>query len=218
MRRRKRHRAALIAGLVILLGVGVGLFALQSRLRPLAEELAAAVVENRASDIINDAVGEILSRGEIDYDRMVLLEKDVDGNITALRTNMLEINRLKVLILNEIGARSALLGDEELTIALGSLIAPSFFTGRGPGIPVRVVGVASSDAGFSGQLAGAGINQTLHQIVLDVELTVTVLLPTGAVEVGTSTQIVVAETVLVGTVPGSVVSIGENLNTQEAGD
>ncbi len=208
MRRKRRRRAAALLALLLIAAFFAGLLVLQRRLRPLAEELAAAVVENRASDIINDAVGDILSRGEIDYDRLILLEKNVDGAITALRTNMLEINRLKVLILNEVGARSAQLSDDELTIALGSLIAPSFFTGRGPGIPVRIVGVASNDAEFSGRLTSAGINQTLHQIVLNVGLTVTVVLPTGAVAVQTNTEVVVAETVLVGTVPDSFVSFG----------
>lgn len=208
MRRKRRRRAALILTALLLLFL-LAILMLQRRLRPLAEELAAAVIEDRASNLINDAVGEVLSRGEIDYDRMIQLEKDADGAITALRTNMLEINRLKVLVLDAVGARAAQLEEDELTIALGSLIAPSLFTGRGPGIPIRVVGVTSNSAEFTGYFTSAGINQTLHQIVLHVGMTVTVVLPTGAVAVQTNTEVVVAETVLVGSVPDSFVRFGD---------
>lgn len=218
MKRKGKRRAAAIAALLALCAAAVCALMLMLRLRPLAEELAAAVVDNRASDVINDAVGDVLAREEIGYDQIVLFEKDLDGGITALKTNVLAVNRLKVLILDEIGARSDALCEDELSIALGSLLVPSFFTGRGPEIPVRIVGIVASDATFSGRFSDAGINQTLHQIVLNVELTVTVVLPTGTLDVQTRTQMIVAETVLIGAVPSSYLHMGSNTEEIKTGE
>ncbi len=200
MKHRIRHRALLLLLLLSVLCL-IMLLVMRSRIAPIAEDLAVAMLSDRASDIIVAAVGEQLEEAQIDYDRLVYLEKDTSGNITALRTNMLEINQLKVLVLEAIGERIVRLSEEDLSIALGSLLAPEFFSGRGPKLPVRVIAVSSSDAEFESQLTAAGINQTLHQIVLHVSLSMTVLLPTGTTTLDTTTQVIVAETVLVGMVP-----------------
>ena len=52
------------------------------------------------SDLTNDAIAKQIAAGDIQYDRIVYFEKDLDGRITALKTNMGEINRLKTDILN----------------------------------------------------------------------------------------------------------------------
>ena len=62
--------------------------------------LARTQVSNTTSDLINDAIDRQIEEGNIQYDRMVYFEKDLDGRITALKTNMSEVNRLKTDILN----------------------------------------------------------------------------------------------------------------------
>lgn len=51
-------------------------------------ELAETQVRNSTSDLINDAIDRQIEIGNIQYDRMVYFEKDLSGNITALKTNM----------------------------------------------------------------------------------------------------------------------------------
>ena len=62
--------------------------------------LAETQVKNTTSDLINDAIDAQIVSGNIQYDRIVYFEKDLDGQITALKTNMVEVNRLKTAILN----------------------------------------------------------------------------------------------------------------------
>ena len=64
--------------------------------------LAETQVINGTSDLINDAIDEQIETGNIQYDRIVYFEKDLNGRITALKTNMSEVNRLKTDILNMI--------------------------------------------------------------------------------------------------------------------
>ena len=72
----------------------------RSRFRNVIRELAETQVKNTTSDLTNDAIAKQIAAGNIAYDRIVYFEKDLDGRITAMKTNMTEINRLKTDILN----------------------------------------------------------------------------------------------------------------------
>lgn len=193
-----RIRAA-IATLLILTGI-LYLFA-ALRLYPMIKKVAAVNVDNDAAGAINQAIDAVIDEGRISYERLVLLEKDEQGNITALQTNMAEANHLKTDVLAEISKRILDLSVESLSIPLGSVLFPELLSGSGPLISVRVLAVRTSYATFANQFSSAGINQTLHQIVLHVGVTVTVALPSGTLDVPVQSDIVVAETVIVGTVP-----------------
>ena len=98
MHRRKR-RWRLYLFLIVALGIWA-FVGLRSRLWPVVRSLARTQVTNRASDLINDAILEQIMEGQIQYDRIVYFEKDLNGRITALKTNMAEVNRLKTETLN----------------------------------------------------------------------------------------------------------------------
>ena len=73
---------------------------------------------------------------------------------------------------------------------------------------MKVMSISSSDADFRNLFAEAGINQTSHQIMMDVHITMTILTPVGAESVEATSAVVVAETVIVGNVPQSYVNVG----------
>ena len=132
---------------------------------------------------------------------MITVEKDAQGNVTALRTNIAEINRLKTNVLERVDAKLQNLSMEELGVPIGSIVLPELLSGRGPKIPVRVLAVRTSDAVFRSSFTGAGINQTKHSITIDVHVVITILTWTGTQEISVDSAVVAAETVIVGTVP-----------------
>ena len=203
-RRRNRFRAAVVLLIVLLCAI---FFYLQFSVAPLIVELAKARVDNRASYIINEAIETQMQSDDIDYENIVYLEKDVNGNITALKTNINEVNRLKTQILSVIDDMLLDLDVNEIGIPLGSLVLPELFSGTGPRLPVKVMSVSASDAEFHNVFSEAGINQTAHQMMMDVTITMTVLTPIGAQSVTVTSAVVVAETVIVGIVPESYVNL-----------
>ena len=212
MRRRKPHWK-LLAVLVLALGIWT-FFGLRSRLWPVVRSLARTQVTNTASDLINDAILEQIMDGQIRYDRIVYFEKDLIGRITALKTNMAEVNRLKTETLNIINDEIMAQDTDHLGVALGSLVLPEFFSGRGPQIPVRILAIRNSDANFQSEFTEAGINQTLQQLRMDVLVDVTILV-LGQTETFTvSSQMVVAETIIVGDVPATYLQTGGRNGTQ----
>ena len=171
-------------------------------------ELSETQVRNSTSDLINDAISRQIESGNIRYERIVYFEKDLDGRITALKTNMTEVNRLKTDILNLINDEILALDTTDMAIPVGSLIFPEFFSGRGPGIPIQILSIRNSDGSFKSYFSEAGINQTLQQLTMDVSVDVSVLVLGKTESFTVSSQIVVAETIIVGQVPNTFLQAG----------
>ena len=194
---------------VLLAVISLSLFLLfRSKYRTVIRELAQTQVKNTTSDLTNDAIAKQIAEGTIAYDRIVFFEKDLDGRITALKTNMSEVNRLKTDILNIINDEILELDTSDLGIPLGSLFLPELLSGKGPAIPVRILSIRNSDANFVSHFSQAGINQTLHQVTMDVSIDVAVLVLGETSSFTMSSEVVVAETVIVGQVPTTYLQTG----------
>ena len=175
---------------------------------PVISSLAQTQVKNATSDLINDAIDNQIKNGTIHYDRMVYFEKDLDGKITALKTNMSEVNKLKTDLLNIINDEILAMDTDHMGIPLGSLFVPELFSGMGPSIPIRILTIRNSEASFFSEFSEAGINQTLQQLNMAVSVDVVVLV-LGKIDTFTiSSQVVVAETVIVGQVPNMFLQTG----------
>ena len=196
--------------LIVILSIvaGVGVFLFRQRYQQVILHLAETQVKNATSDLINDAIDRQIELGNIHYDRIVYFEKDLDGRITALKTNMSEVNRLKTDILNLINDEILAVDTADLGVPLGSLFMPEFLSGKGPSIPVQILSIRNSDASFKSHFSEAGINQTLQQITMDVSVDVAVLVLGETDNFTVSSQVVVAETIIVGDVPDTFLQTG----------
>jgi len=180
------------------------------RLQPLVAKMAVSAASESVTKAVNTAVNEKISDGSIDYSNLIMFEKDTDGHISALTTNMPKINILQTQIV----ARVIELLDEkrinELNIPVGNLIGGNVFSGRGFDIPVKIVSVGATSANFSNKFISAGINQTRHQIVLEVSVDINILIPAKIVKSTIKCEISVAETIIVGDVPESYTFFEDN--------
>ena len=170
-------------------------------LKPVMTSMATARVSNLVNRIVSAAVNEAVENGDIDYQNFVIFEKDETGHITALRSNVAEVNRMQGQITDEILHRLSEVATSELEIPLGTLTGSALLAGRGPSLFVRMQAVGSASAVFRNQFTAAGINQTRHQIFLDVDVYMSILLPGMKTSTRVSNEIAVAETVIVGGVP-----------------
>lgn len=205
----KRLLSRIVRALCILtIAAIVSLTVFRFRYQDAIIDLARTQVINSTSDLINDAIDRQIELGNIQYDRMVYFEKDLDGQITALKTNMSEVNRLKTDILNLINDEILSLDSTDLGIPLGNLILPELFSGKGPDIPIQIISIRNSDASFTNHFTEAGINQTLQQLTMHVQVDVTVLVLGKTQNFSVSSEVVVAETIIVGQVPQTYLQTG----------
>lgn len=203
----KIRRFFLLVGIVFL-GAILLLSWFRVRYGESIRNLAQTQVRNATSDLINDAIDLQIDSGNIHYDRIVYFEKNLEGHITALKTNMAEVNRLKTAILNLVNDEILAMDTSRLSIPLGSLALPELFSGRGPGIPIQIIAIRNSDGSFSSSFTEAGINQTLHQLTMEVVVDVSVLVLGRAESFTVSSHVVIAETVIVGQVPNTFLNNG----------
>ncbi len=201
---KKLLRIALV--MIIVSVILLGIF--RVKYNAVIRELAQTQVTNSTSDLINDAVAHQIASGNVQYDRIVYFEKDLNGRITALKTNIGEVNRLKTDTLNIINDEILATSQEDLGIPIGSLFLPELLSGRGPQIPVTILSIRNSDATFESKFTHAGINQTLHQLNMSVLVDVSVLVLGSTIEFTVASEVVVAETVIVGDVPDTFFQTG----------
>ena len=165
-----------------------------TQMRPILVSLATTRVSNMVNRIVSEAVDEAIDSGNITYSDLITFEKDNEGRITAIYSNMAAFNRLQSNILDIILARIDQVSTRELSIPVGSLSGSVLLAGRGPRISVKM-------ANFENEFTSAGINQTKHQIVLNIDVAVSILLPGFSTATTVSNAVTVAETVIVGSVP-----------------
>ena len=201
-------RKMLIRFGIILLVCLIVILTLRTKYRYVIRDLAQTSVMNTTSDLTNDAIARQIAEGNIAYDRIVYFEKDLDGRITALKTNMGEINRLKTEVLKIINDEIMMLDNSDIGVPLGSLFLPEVFSGHGPAIPVHILSIRNSDASFVSSFSQAGINQTLHRLNMEVTVDVAVLVLGETSGFTMSSQVVVAETIIVGQVPDTYLQTG----------
>ena len=206
MNRYLRRLAGIAIAIAVLCFVLLILF--RTKFHGTIRSLAETQVKNSTSDLINDAIDKQIDQGNIQYDRIVYFEKDLNGKITALKTNMSEVNRLKTSILNIINDEILAMDTTDLGIPVGSLILPEFLSGRGPQIPVQILSISNSDASFESHFTEAGINQTLQKLTMNISVDVAILVLGRTESFTVTSQVVVAETIIVGQVPDTFFQTG----------
>lgn len=198
--RRQRLLLWLLAVALLLAALSAAALA---RLRPIVTRLAVARVTNSVTRIVTAAVDETIYAGSVDYDSLISLEKDVEGRIVAVKSDMAAFNRLQAAILANVLDRMAEVDTRELSIPVGTLTGSPLLAGRGPALHVRMQSVGSPSARFENEFTDAGINQTRHRILLAVDVSAAILLPGFSTSTRVSNVFSVAETVIVGGVPQS---------------
>ena len=185
--------------LVCVLVVFLGILRVSSVLRELSGQMALSDAKDTAIDTVNEAMLLMMSRGNYDYDYFVDLGVSVDGQVTSLNANMSRINAFSAALLDYVGQLDR--KNLRVSIPLGNLSGSSLLLGRGPEVEIQMIMLTSPHIEFRSELSAAGINQTEHRLLLDVVLDIDVLVPWGSVKTQAATEVLIAQTVIVGRVP-----------------
>ncbi len=194
-------RAPAAALLLFIFAFGGLLYYYVTTVRPLLEQYVESELRNRVNLMVSRIVEDEIARSGVEYASLIHVEKDREGRILSLTTDVTAMNTLKTRI--ESSILEGLLEEQlqSVRVPLGSLMGSEFLSGRGPCISIRVVPIAEVAVQYDNSFASAGINQTRHQIYLRYELSVQMLLPGQRKGTCISSQVCIAETVIVGAVP-----------------
>lgn len=188
----------LIALALILLGV---FFTLDLSFRPVVETINAYQCHEAVTRIINNAILSELERGGVEYEKLVTLSSNGDGEIVSVESNIVNINRLKTEVAERIEREMERMSDINIEIPIGTLLGIQLLHGRGFNVGMSVKPFGYTTTSIISEFSEAGINQTLHRIVIEINTNVDAVIPGISTRVPVTTSIIAAETVIVGRVP-----------------
>ena len=206
-----RRWVVLAAAILCLTAIGGCILFVEENLTRMVLSLAQAQARSLAVRTLNEAAAELLSSGEITYDTLMHVTADENGRVRLIQANTPQMNRLaaKVSLMSQEKLQAT--RDQVVRVPLGSALGMTLLAGVGPNIEVHVLPVGSVQAAFHTDFQTAGINQTRHRVTLQLTAQVQLVIPTGTKTVEASTQVAMAESIIVGEVPDTFTDVGSDM-------
>lgn len=190
--------------LSVLLGLSMACLlirAFNTALRPQLLVFTEAQVRNHLNQLSSQVVSQVMQDQGLTYSELVVLRTGQGGEVTTMSVDSQKLNLLRAQVMERITEQILALDTTDLGIPLGLLTGIDILSAAGPKLPVRVTSVASATGLFRNEFTNAGINQTLHRIVLDVTITARFLLPVGITETAVTIPVYITEAIVIGQVP-----------------
>ena len=166
---------------------------------PILERLCISEAKNIATMISNEETSKVME--EYSEKELTHVEKDNEGRTQYIKEDIVIINEIMSKISENVQKRLNEKEDSKLYIRLGSFTGIELLSGRGPKIEVVMSSIGHIDTNLRSELSSAGINQTIHRIILDLKCSVTLLTPYKEIVTEIENQIVLAEDIIVGDIP-----------------
>jgi len=199
-KKRKRKRKWIVFILSIVALITLLFIHFQHNVTRVLISISEATMRASTTIAVNDAVYYTLS-DEMRYEDLVTINRNETGDIVAVAANPLKINKIARDTASISQSNLKNLSLNGIPIPLGALTGIEAFAGLGPSINFRIIPVSSVSCGFSSAFESVGINQTKHSIYLNVIADISIVMPSRTENFAVITDILVGESVIVGTVP-----------------
>ena len=210
-RRRRRPPPQLPIWLwVVLVGVGIAaacMAALSMRVYPVLSVVAADQINNQVNGILTDTVAQVLQEMDVGYEEIVRLQRDESGQITSASSDIVTVNAVRSAIVSRMVERIEDLDLSQVELPVGNLLGLDLLSYTYIYLRIQALWVGTVTAEVEQQFLEAGINQTLHRVMLSVQVPVEILLPGGTVKTTVDAQVCLAESIIVGSVPGTYIQL-----------
>ena len=193
--RPKRKLAALLLVLILLGGMAYFTVSVLHLITQLAVNSACDLMQLK----INAAASAQVQGDYYTY------RTDADGIITAVSVDTERVGQVSSLVLEHMMDGDD--GQVELDIPLETLFGVNFLPGLKLPLPVRILVLTTSDVSYHNELMSAAINQSKYQLYLNVKMDLDILVPWEHQTETVGTNVLLAETVIVGKVPQTYVEV-----------
>ena len=183
---------------------------LDMRVRPIAKALSASCAKYTAVAIIYDIVNEQMEAEGIQYGDIITFEKNDEGQISAVKTDVVTVNKFCSALALKLSDSVQRINNMQVSVPLGNIFGMRLLSGRGPKLKFRILPNGAAEARIENVFEAAGINQVHHQIYIKVEMELTSILATYSTGVKVETKVLIAESIIVGVVPGNLWTMPTN--------
>ena len=199
--RRKSRKRKILYIFLVLIAISVCLFIyFQRNVTRVLIAISEATMRASTTVAVNDAVYYTLS-DEMRYEDLVTITRNEQGEIVSFAANALKINKIARDTASISQSNLKNLSLNGIPVPLGALTGIEALAGVGPSINFRIIPVSSVSCDFTSTFESVGINQTKHSIYLNVIADISIVMPSRTENFAVVTEILVGESVIIGTVP-----------------
>lgn len=203
-----KHKKLLIMLLLFLVVLLLALWLMKTRIEPHLEEVGRLRANVMVSQIVNKALNEQLN-GQQDMDDLLIRQSNEEGQMEVLQANTRAMNLLITEISLELQEQYAQRPEDIYSVPLGTLLGDRILSQTEPEVDIRIIPISVSSIDFKTEFESEGINQTKYKVYIDLVSQVKVIAPLVSETFQVSTTVLIAEAVILGTVPGSYVNVPE---------
>ena len=168
---------------------------------PQIVESNKAQIKSYTTNLINNSIRETLQNN--DYDDLIEILRDSQNNITLLQVNAKNVNNLNNEIMSSIQNK---LNEKDIlnySLPLGNFSGIPALAGVGPAVNLNIVPIGNVNTKFRSQISSLSINQSYHKIYINITTSICIILPLYTQSIEISSQVLVAENIIVGQIPST---------------
>jgi sporulation protein YunB len=171
--------------------------------------VTAADIETRAkiAETINYVIINEYSE-KFNYDSIINVEKDKDGNISMIKADTLKMNKIACDVAMKSQAQLRKIGEIGLKIPLGYIFKNNLLAFMGPIINVKMQPIGYIETKYLSDFQSVGINQARHKIYVQVKTNMRIIVPFNSKNIEVTNEVPISETIIVGKVPGTSINMG----------
>ena len=208
MRFQIKHPKIIMVIIAIFLLFNSIMYFFNKNILPAALAIGEENLRREATSIINETAQEIYSK-DFDYNSMIIIEKDNEGNITLLRADTVKLNYLASKLILASNKKIDELEEVGMNIPLGYLTKNLVFYNLGPKINIKMNQIGNITSSYESVFESAGINQTRHKIYLNINMQMKMIVPLNSKSVDIVCQIPISETIIVGKIPNTAIELNK---------
>ena len=164
-------------------------------------------IEKEVTTIISDILAESIEKNNVlnDTDNILNYKHNTDGKISSI---YIDSTKTSKIISSMNLTLSKLLRDgtieesvKDINMPLGMLVSRALFTTLGPDIKIEVLPVSSYQTDIYTNLVDYGINNSLFELYLKVNIKVETIIPLKTSQIDYNTNLLLSSIVIQGEVP-----------------
>lgn len=194
---------------IIMINFTIFIYIFDKTVMPTVMAVADAEMRAKATEIVNKAIINEYS-SQFNYDQVIRVDKDSEGNIVMLKADTLRMNKIACDVALESQNELMKLGTVGIKLPIGYITRNNILSYYGPNITIKMQPLGHVETKYSSEFESAGINQTRHKIYVKVKTTVRVIIPLKSNDIEVSNEVPIAETIIVGKTPNTAVQLDLN--------
>ncbi len=187
--------------MVVLIAISSVYIYIDYKLKKVAISFAMSEAKTIILDCANEAALWVLDSMQVNYYDMAVLNRNDEGLVTSVEINSHKINLFKSQIAAKVAEQLKKYNNVTFSLPLFSAFGYFYSAFYIPKFTYTIELTTTAITDFESRFYSAGINQVLHQILVNVNLESSLAMPYCTTDVSTQTSLIAAETVIVGVVP-----------------